>query len=98
MGEQLVGHCWHCGHGLVRADLARENTCPGCGKSTRCCRNCRWYAPGRPNECREPMVERVLDKEKANYCELFAPSMEAGAQARPGADDGLRKAAEDLFK
>lgn len=98
MIEQLAGKCWHCGRGLLPADLARENTCPGCGKSTRCCRNCRWYAPGRPNDCREPMAERILDKEKANYCELFRPSLEAGAQPQAGAANDLRRAAEDLFK
>jgi hypothetical protein len=98
MSEQVVGKCWHCGRGLMRADFARENTCPGCGKSTRSCRNCRWYTPGRPNDCREPMVERILDKEKANYCELFQSILETAAQARTGADKELRQAAEDLFK
>jgi hypothetical protein len=44
------------------------------------------------------MVERVLDKERANYCELFEPSLDASGQSsgEPGAD--LLKAAEDLFK
>ena len=98
MIEEAVATCWHCGRELMRADLARENTCPGCGKSTRSCRNCRWYAPGRPNDCREPMAERILDKEKANYCELFQPNPEAGDQAKGGAADNLRQAADDLFK
>lgn len=98
MTNQFDGNCWHCGRELSEADYARENTCPGCGKSTRCCRNCRWYAPGRPNDCREPMVERVLDKEKFNYCELFAPSLETGTGTTSSAAEDLRKAAEDLFK
>lgn len=97
MTEQAVGKCWHCGQALRPADLARENTCPGCSKSTRACRNCRWYAPGRPNECREPMVERIADKEKANYCELFQPSLDLDPQSGNDAGDGLRKAADDLF-
>ena len=33
MIEEAVGTCWHCGRGLMQADLARENTCPGCGNS-----------------------------------------------------------------
>lgn len=98
MTEDIRGHCWHCARGLTAADYGREATCPGCGKSTRACRNCRHYAPGRPNECLEPMVERVLEKERANFCELFDPAdrpLSAGA-GKP--EDALRKAAEDIFR
>lgn len=44
------------------------------------------------------MVDRVVDKERANFCELFEPSLKAGSQT-PGSDrDALRQAAESLFK
>lgn len=99
MSSEVLGICWNCGAELEKADYGRENTCRRCGKSTRACRNCRFFAPGRPNDCVEPMVERVLDKEKANYCELFAPSdapVGRSAGATTGQDD-LLKAAEKLF-
>lgn len=97
MDRDEIGACWHCGHGLTAADYGREATCLRCGKPTRVCRNCRHYAPGRPNECREPMVERVLAKDRANFCELFDPTdrpAETGRQSQ----DALRDAAEALFR
>ena len=95
----IKGRCWNCGAGLESADYGRENSCLSCGKPTRVCRNCRWYRTGRPNECEEPMAERVLDKERANYCEYFEPTRDAHREpdGAPSPED-LREAAEDLFK
>lgn len=90
------GSCWHCGQVLKGADYQRENHCPACGKATHGCRNCRFFAPGRPNECMEPLVDRVVDKERANFCDYFEPS--ARQTASTASADDLRKAAEDLFK
>ena len=98
MGEEIRGRCWHCGAGLSRLDFGRESLCPACGKPTHCCRNCRHYAPGRASECIEPMVERVLDKTRSNFCELLVPTL-SPLRAGGGSDaDSARKAAEDLFK
>ena len=65
MATDIIGHCWHCGRDLAPSDYGREALCLGCGKPTRVCRNCRQFAPGRPNACLEPMTELVADKEKA---------------------------------
>jgi hypothetical protein len=98
MSEEIRGYCWHCGHGLTRLDFGRESICPGCGKPTYCCRNCLHYAPGRANACMEPQVERVLDKERSNFCDLFQPNPKAPTTgAVPDAEDA-RRAAEALFK
>ncbi|MEJ2619176.1 MAG: hypothetical protein P8163_02695 [Candidatus Thiodiazotropha sp.] len=75
VNDLIKGKCWHCNRGLQAIDYGRETSCLTCGKPTRVCRNCRWYAPGRPNQCEEPAVEQVLDKEKANFCELFEPTL-----------------------
>ena len=91
------GNCWHCGQQLKGNDYARENRCPACGRATHACRNCRFYAPGRANECLEPLVERVVDKERPNFCDYFEPAAGSGGQSTQSAED-LRKAAEDLFK
>ncbi len=98
MNDGVKGKCWHCAHELKIADYGREAGCLSCGKPTRVCRNCRWYAPSRPNQCEEPRVERVLEKEKANFCELFEPTMEPLTDKASASDDALRQAAEDLFK
>ena len=97
MGEDIRGYCWNCGHGLTRLDLGRETDCPGCRKPTHCCRNCRHFAPGRPNECMEPQVERVVDKIRANFCEFFEPNSKAPTDTAVVDADALRRAAELLF-
>jgi predicted RNA-binding Zn-ribbon protein involved in translation (DUF1610 family) len=96
--DGIAGKCWHCGVELQPVDYGRESDCRYCGKSTRVCRNCRWYAPGRPNECEEPMAERVLDKTRANFCDFFEPTTEPRGDASTDSDKALRQAAEDLFK
>jgi hypothetical protein len=98
VNDLIKGKCWHCNHELQSVDYGREANCLSCGKPTRVCRNCRWYAPSRPNQCEEPGVERVLEKEKANFCELFEPSMTPLSDGAPSSEDVLRQAAEDLFK
>jgi primosomal protein N' len=50
--ETVIGKCWHCDAELQSADYGRECDCRGCGKPTRVCRNCRWYAPDRANQCK----------------------------------------------
>lgn len=97
MNTDIAGRCWNCGRDLTKADYGREASCLGCNKPTRVCRNCRQFAPGRPNECMEPMTERVLEKEKANFCELFDPADQPLAQIQSGPSDPLKQA-EDLFK
>ena len=94
--SESIGDCWGCGHKLLKSDYGRESLCTSCSKSTRVCRNCRWFAAGRPNDCLEPMAEEVMDKTRANFCDFFEPTFnEAGPDT--GAND-LIKAAEDLFK
>jgi hypothetical protein len=97
-GETIVGRCWHCSADLQSADYGRETNCLGCGKPTRVCRNCRWYAPERSNQCQEPMAERVMEKTKANFCDYFEPTGEPASDDAPSPEEALRKAAEDLFK
>ena len=98
MNDSIKGKCWHCGQELQTADYGRETNCRNCGKPTRACRNCRWYAPGRPNQCEEPAVERVMDKEKPNFCELFEATLEPRSDEKDTSDEAMRQAAEDLFK
>ena len=95
MSPNAEGICWACGHSLTAAFYQREGECPQCRKQTHVCRNCRFYEPGRPNDCQEPVAEPVKDKNRANFCDYFEPSDTA---YRPAADTAqLQAAAEDLF-
>ena len=93
-----TGTCWHCGHRLGEHDYAREATCPQCGKYTHVCRNCRYYAPGRPNDCLEPVADPVADKQRANFCGYFEPTSPKTTDGIQPSTTDLLKAAEDLFK
>lgn len=98
MSNALQGNCWHCGRALTTADYGRENNCTGCSKPTRVCRNCLHYSPGRTNDCIEPLIEPVLEKERANFCELFEPTDRPARSATGSAAKELAKMAESLFK
>ena len=96
MKNNWSGSCWHCGHSLGEADYARESRCPGCGRASHSCRNCRFHAPGRSNDCLEPVADHVGDKERANFCDYFEPAKPGTGKQAASADD-LRRAADDLF-
>lgn len=98
MGDQVSGACWHCGQTLGENEYHRESTCPGCRKYTHVCRNCRFYAPGRPNSCLEPIADAVMDRERSNFCGYFEAASPKATNAAQTSLDDLMKAAEDLFK
>ena len=96
----MMMHCFHCRHPVDLPDrsVGRRDTCPQCGYDLRCCRNCRFYEPGRENDCAEPQAERVTDKERANFCDYFRPG--ANPSAGGTGDDGkdrARRTLDDLF-
>lgn len=47
------------------------------------------------NECKEPAADRVVDKEKNNFCEFYQPG--SGGEQQSAADKA-KAAAEALFK
>ncbi|MFH1873646.1 MAG: hypothetical protein ABH859_00460 [Pseudomonadota bacterium] len=51
--------------------VGRQDVCPNCQQDLHCCKQCRFYDPAAYNECHETQAERVLDKEKANFCDYF---------------------------
>lgn len=92
-----AGQCWYCGLFLSVLEYGRQESCRECGRDTRACRGCIFYDKSFNNECREPQADRVLDKEKANFCDYFKPSKKSELL---GQSSALRakEAAEALFK
>jgi hypothetical protein len=83
--------CWKCHREIdVGRKIMFRAACPLCGFDLHVCKNCRFYAPGKPNDCAFPGTEYVRDREAANFCEEFAVKTPAG----PGTDDPLKKAKE----
>ncbi len=89
------GKCWHCAADLTPFDYGRADTCRSCGRDTKVCRNCTHYEAGIHNDCREPQAERVVEKERSNFCDYFSPSDKSGGGAK--SRDDLKSAAEALF-
>jgi hypothetical protein len=92
-------NCWHCGQEIALVErVGLRDYCPGCDRALHACRNCDFYDPTYNNQCREPMAERVVDKERANFCEYFAPAIRARAPAPREAKTDPRTRLDELFK
>ena len=92
-----TGTCWNCNNKLESTDYGRQETCPNCGKDSRVCYNCSFHDKAYNNECREPQADRVVDKDRSNFCDFFNPK--TGDNLNPGkTKDKLTSAAEELFK
>jgi hypothetical protein len=59
--------------------------------------NCAHYDPAFHNQCRETQADRVVDKDRPNFCEYFAPSGDSVRRQTAGPADARSKL-EALFK
>ena len=94
--------CHHCGREQQLAGpVGRTDSCPHCKSDLKVCMNCRFFDPSASNQCREPQVEWVSDKAKANFCEFFV-YVQVQSLDQPGAPgtqkDQARAAFDALFK
>jgi len=93
----VKGRCYFCGAEIELADkVYRKDTCPNCGRDLHSCVQCRFYEPGAPHQCREPVAEPVKDKEKANLCTYFEFAPSPG-QALSQKEEAKKKL-DELFK
>jgi hypothetical protein len=105
----VAAACHACRHPIAaRERPGRRDRCERCGADLHCCRQCGFYDPRAYNACAEPQAERVLDKERANFCEYFtvaahgasaASSAPAAGRGPGGAKSGdARAELERLFR
>ena len=91
-----MGKCYFCG-ALYEGQVYRTSLCSECGKELKICYSCAFYDSTAPNQCREPRADKVVDKDRANFCDYFSPS-EKGLEKNGKSDsDDARKSFEDLF-
>lgn len=74
-----------------------RDACPGCDRPLHACLNCGFHDPAYNNQCREPQAERVVDKDRANFCEYFRPRAIGAAKPVSPAGDARAKL-DTLFK
>ena len=96
-------NCWKCGTKVEYPSGSRVRTrdaCPKCHGDLHACRNCRFYDPGKHNQCAETQAEWVRDKESANYCGYFQPNptLLAGTDHPTLKPNNAKKKFDSLFK
>ena len=91
--------CYKCKKELkdFEKNISRNDECPHCATSIKCCKMCKLYDLSAYNQCRESSAERVLDKEKANFCDYFVLSSNQEDKDIEKKDD-LLEAASAIFK
>lgn len=66
--------CWSCAADLPDPQWGKitfRATCDFCGAALHCCKNCRFYKPGLPNNCAVPGTDFIADRTAPNFCEEF---------------------------
>ena len=94
----MSASCYKCNAQIelsLDSDVGRSEECPKCFANIRCCKMCKFFDTKAYNECSEPMAERMLEKEKANFCDYF--KLGSGETKGDSKDDLLAKA-NSLFK
>jgi hypothetical protein len=90
-------NCAFCKKRLeVSETISRSDSCPFCGRDLRCCKQCKFYDTHAYNDCREVEAERIVDKERANFCDYFLPR--GSSQGNVDRTAVARRALEALFK
>lgn len=84
-------NCWKCGSEVEAVGF--QSVCDKCHSWLHCCKNCKHYRPGSPNDCSIPGTDPISDREARNFCDEFSP---LGKQLKQTADP--KEAARRLFK
>ena len=97
--EEIFVKCYSCGKNVslgLKAQVMRSDTCPHCTADLHACKMCKDFDLSVYNECREPNAERIVDKEKANFCDFF--SVNSQAESANKVREVFVSAADALFK
>jgi hypothetical protein len=99
--SDVVFSCHSCGATVpleFGEKVSRREECSRCGADLHCCRNCRFFDPGRNNQCAEPQSERVVDKTQSNFCDYFEARTNDDLAGRRAGGESSKKEFDDLFK
>ena len=92
--------CWKCGAALAALSLPlrRLEECPSCRAELHVCRLCVQFDRQAYQQCREPTVEEVRDKTRANFCDHFKPKAGAYIAKNEAEIAKVKSALDDLFR
>ena len=92
-------NCYRC-HTPLEDDLKNKpkitfrSTCENCNFDLHVCLGCKFYLPGKPNDCFMPDIDKITNKEKNNFCEEFVYHDKTLAESK----DQKKQIAQKLFK
>lgn len=88
-------NCWKCYKHSYDASLkiGFRAVCMHCDIDLHVCKNCKYYSPGKPNDCIIPDTETIYDPERSNLCEEFKAK-----EMIINFDMNQKKQFNDLFK
>lgn len=100
--------CWKCKKPISEepVKIGFRAVCIHCGVDLHVCKNCRYYSPGKPNDCLVPGTDYIRDREASNLCEEFKPTtsiqakdpMEQAKRLFGNTDLEKKQNFDDLFK
>lgn len=82
----------------ISSSISRSETCPHCLSDVRCCSNCNFFDPSSYNECRENSAERVVEKDRSNFCDYFSLKSDSNSDNKINAKEKQLSALDNLFK
>ena len=91
--------CFSCRAALdfsQAANVPRGEVCSQCRADVRVCLNCSHYDAAAYNQCRESMADRVLDKDRSNFCDYFR-LRGSDNQAKTSEKEAALKKLDELF-
>lgn len=91
--------CWKCGEDLksVPRPFSRFAECPACKTELHVCRMCRHYDTRYVGQCNHDFADKVLMKEKGNFCSHFKPDPRAFRGAADPEKEKAEQALQSLF-
>ena len=93
--------CFKCSKQLeldISKKVGRRDDCPSCGQDLHVCLNCKHYDRSVYNECHESQAERVLDKDRSNFCDYFSFNESSSPIQKQDETKAHLKSLDDLFK
>ena len=91
--------CFKCSEVLsVGSSVGFKDSCHRCDSDIHCCRNCNFYDTSAYNYCKENQADRVVDKEKANFCDYFRLRTGGGPASKPAQAPTAMSSLDALFK
>ena len=78
--------------------VPREEECPSCRRDLKVCLNCENYDQAAYNQCKEPNAERVVEKDRRNFCDYFKIRQTNSSSQKSQSKEEILKDLDNLFK